>query len=148
MASGERDVAALPHPVLMAMVCADYAIREAETNKITLVGIFDRLLSTAFPLRWNRPSLVYVKLTDAQGSYGVRLELVRSDDGQAIGRLDAQVTMADRMASYDIVFHLNELVFERPGFYEFRLFANDRWVSGGVRLHVVQIENASQEHST
>jgi len=43
------------------------------------------------------------------------------------------------MGFSELIFNLDRLIFERPGRYEFRLFAGDRHV-GGVVFTVVQIE--------
>jgi len=39
----------------------------------------------------------------------------------------------------ELIFKLDRLIFERPGRYEFRLFAGDRHV-GGVVFTVIQID--------
>ena len=69
--------ALLPHPAYSAMLICDMAIREEGTGKVSLIGIFENVSATVFPAR--HPLLcVYCKLTDAQGDYAFRLELVRA----------------------------------------------------------------------
>src|SRR5262249_38121679 len=98
MSMPERGAPDLPHPALQAMLCADNAIREAGTNKVTLVGIFDQIFGTAFPLTWTRPIFVYMRITDAQGV---------SDSARARARR--------RLASNEIIIGLPpEVSFERP----------------------------------
>lgn len=121
------------------MLLCDQAIREAETNKVSLVGIFDQIRGAEFPLAWARPAAVYARVTDAEGHYQMRLELVRLEDEQAVGRLDGEMTIGDRMGFSELIFNLGRLIFERPGRYEFWLFAGDRHV-GGVVFTVIQIE--------
>lgn len=128
-----------PRPALMAMLVCDQAIREAGTNKVTLVGIFDRIFSPVFPFDWVRGAAACARLTDAQGVYNMRIELVRLEDEQAVGKGDFQVTVEDRMRVHEITMEFSRLRFERSGKYEFRLFANDRYL-GGVTLDVVQLE--------
>ena len=130
----------LPRPVLQAMLVCDQAIREVETNKVTLVGISGRVFGLEFPLLWSRPTTVYVRVTDAEGEYEIRLELVRLEDEQTIGRVDRKAMLTDRMASHEIIFNLDGgLLFERPGTYEFRLLADGRHV-GGVAFSVIQVQ--------
>jgi hypothetical protein len=129
----------LPRPVLQAMLLCDQAIRDAETNKVSLVGIFDQIRGTDFPLTWARPTAVYARVTDAEGHYQIRLELVRLEDELSVGRVDVEMTAGDRMGFGELIFKLDRLIFERPGRYEFRLFAGD-WHVGGVVFTVVQIE--------
>jgi hypothetical protein len=139
MSMPERGTPDLPHPTMQAMLCADTAIREVGTNKVTLVGIFDRIFSPEFPLVWGRPISVYVRLNDAEGTYPFRLELVRVDDEQAIGRMEGQAAISGRLAASELIVNVPPgVTFERPGRYEFRLFANGRFVIGGASLNVVQ----------
>ena len=128
----------LPRPVLQAMVVCDQAIPHADADRTTIVGIFDRIEGAQFPLRWARPTTVYARVTDAEGDYDVRLELVRLEDERTVGRANSTVDIEDRMASHEVIFDLEaDLVFERPGRYEFRLFADNRHV-GGTVLTVIQ----------
>src|SRR4051812_19974243 len=101
-----RGNAELPRPALEAMVLCDHAIREVTTSKITLVGVFDLISSDEFPVTWGHEIFVYSRVTDAQGTYPIRLELVRLDDEVSVGRLDGQAEMADRVKSNELVFQL------------------------------------------
>jgi hypothetical protein len=76
------------------MLVCDQAIREAETNKVSLVGIFDQIRGAEFPLAWARPTAVYARVTDAEGHYQMRLELVRLEDEQSASSLSAQGAMS------------------------------------------------------
>lgn len=127
----------LPHPALKAMLICERAIREAGTGKVTLVGIFDNISSTAFPFDFVGGLAVYARLTDAQGRYPIRLELVRLADEQAIGRAIVEAEILDRMGSHEVTFNIGHVRFDRPGRYEFRLFANERF-GGAIVLDVIQ----------
>jgi len=134
----------LPRPVVQALLVCYQAIRETETNKITLVGILERVFGGEFPLPWNRPMAVYSRVTDAEGEYDVRLELIRLADEHTIGRVDGKVSVSERMATAEIIFSLEAgLVFERPGRYEFRLFANAQHVAGTV-FTVIRQRNSKE----
>ncbi len=124
---------------MVPLLVCDQAIRDAGTNKMTLVGIFERIPSSVFPFDWVRGFAVYARLTDAQGTYDMRIELVRLEDEQTIARADLEVTVEDRMHAQEIAVAFDRLHFERPGRYEFRLFANDRYLGGAV-LDVVDLE--------
>lgn len=94
---------------------------------MSLIGIFEQVRAPSFPVR--HPAMcVYTKLTDAAGEYDIRLDLVRLDDMQIIGQGQMRPTFPDRMAPVEIVVQLLGIVFERPGRYEFQLWANGRWV--------------------
>jgi hypothetical protein len=66
---GERGSRQLPRPKMQAMLIADHAIREMDTGKVTLVGVFDRITGPVFPLHWTHPVAVYARVTDAEGDY-------------------------------------------------------------------------------
>lgn len=130
-----------PHPTFNAMLICDNAIREEGTGKISLIGIFANIWSLEFPTA--HPSLcVYLNVGDAQGSYRLRLELVRADDLRIIGRGEAEASAADRMRPAEMVLEMQGLVFERPGMYEFVIHANDRLL-GRKSFQVLKLEKPS-----
>ena len=57
--------------------------------------------------------------------------------------VEAEANTASRMGAHELTFMINRLVFEKPGRYEFRLFANGRHV-GGAPLDVVQSGQEAQ----
>ena len=82
--------------------------------------------------------MVYARVTDAEGQYTFRLDLVRLEDEQTIGRIDLPFALGDRTASHDLIFPIDAMRFERPGAYEFQLFADLRYI-GAMRLNVIQV---------
>lgn len=122
------------------MLIADSAIKEERTGKISLIGIFEQIRAPEFPVLHATLS-VYVKMTDAQGAYNIVLELVRLDDAVRIGEARGVLHARDRMAASELVFRLQNLVFEVEGLYEFRLFSDGRW-PGGKTFRVVRTNGA------
>ena len=110
------------HPSRLAMLVADVAIREEGTGKVSLIGIFDQIRAGTFPMSHGQ-LVVYARMTDAEGHYEFRLQLVRLEDDLAAG---------------EVIFQLGGLRFERAGRYEFRLHANGRYV-GGCPFAVIQV---------
>lgn len=128
-----------PTPKLLAMVVCDEVIQDRRSNKISLIGIFDRLLTPGLPAVM-RPIGVYARLVDAQGEYAFRLDLVRVRDLHAIGSGTAPpIQIEDRLQTFELVFDLPPLKFEESGPYEFRLFADDLHVGSGP-FQVLQIQ--------
>ena len=117
-----------PHPSLNAMLLCDLTIREQGTGKISLIGVFENISAARFPVV-HRALSVYAKLTDAEGDYTIRLELVRLDDSQVVANGTLRATFADRMSPGELIFNLENLGLDKPGRYEFRLFADDRFVA-------------------
>jgi hypothetical protein len=127
-----------PRPTFNAMLICDDAIREEGTGKVSLIGIFANIWSLKFPTI-HHSLCVYVNLGDAQGKYRLRLDLLRTDDMRLIGQGSAELETHDRMKPTEIVFELPGLVFERPGRYEFDLYANEHMV-GRKSFDVVKRE--------
>ena len=130
------ETATPPHPAINAMLICDQALIEEATAKSTLVGVFETISAFQFPAR-HGPLCVYAKLTDAEGQYRIRLDLVHLEDLSAIGQGQFTATFGNRMGSAEMVFQIYGLTFSNPGRYEFRLYANDRWM-GSKALNVVR----------
>jgi hypothetical protein len=128
------------HPALNAMLICDVAFQDEASGKTSLIGVFETVTAFQFPARHGR-LCVYAKLTDAQGEYRLRLELVRLEELKVVGRGQLGATFADRMTAIELSFQLWDTFFEAPGRYEFRLYANDRWV-GSKSLNVIQAPEA------
>jgi hypothetical protein len=133
--------ASRPHPSLNAMLLCDHTIREQGTGKVSLIGIFENISAARFPVV-HRSLSVYAKLGDAEGEYTIRLELVRLEDGHVVARGTLRAAFADRMTPGELIFGLENLGLERPGRYEFRLHADDRFVAGKSFV-VVQTASAA-----
>lgn len=116
-----------PHPMLNAMLICDQTFQDEATGKVTLVGVFETVRAYHFPARHGR-LCVYAKITDLQGEYRFRLELTQLEELMVVGQGSFTATFGDRMAAAELSFQLLDVHFERPGRYEFRLYANDRWV--------------------
>ena len=130
MSAPERPAGALrPHPSLNAMLLCDHTIREQGTGKVSLIGVFENISAAHFPVV-HRALSVYAKLGDAEGEYAIRLELVRLDDSHVVAQGTLRAAFADRMTPGELIFALENLGLERPGRYEFRLYADDRFVAG------------------
>ena len=117
----------MPVPKTNAMLICDYVITERGTNKKSLIGVFENIGAVQFPCTHHSLS-VYIKLTDAQGSYRFRLELVDLKTDTVTGRSDMPepIQIPNPLVTHELVFNLRGLRFPRAGEYEFRIFANDR----------------------
>lgn len=115
-------------PKINALLICERVIREMETGQVSLIGIFEQVSAPELPI--TMPSLyVYAKMTDAQGTYVFKLELVRRDDAMVLGEAELPPAMApDPMSHNEVIFQLHGATFERPGFYDFRLWANSMFL--------------------
>jgi hypothetical protein len=64
---------------------------------------------------------------------------VRLEDELAVGSGDFELTVENRMRTNEFTVSLEPLRFERPGKYEIRLFANDRYL-GRTLLDMVRLD--------
>lgn len=115
-------------PVLVAVLVCDTALADPTTGKKNLIGIFDRVNVRTFPSQ--RPMSVYVKLTDAEGSYKIQLRYVQTSSGQELARAEAPAEFASRLGSSDFSISTPPLPIPSEGRYEFQVFANDIYLGG------------------
>ncbi len=117
----------LPVPKANAMLICDYVITERGTNKKSLIGIFENIGAAVFPCTHFAMS-VYIKLTDAQGGYHFRLELVDLQSDTTIGKseMPEEVQVPSPLLAHELVFNLRGVRFMHPGEYEFRIFSNGK----------------------
>ncbi len=122
------DASTPPTPSLTAMLVCDTTIRDAETGKVSLIGIFERIWAGAFPATHGSLA-VYAKIADAEGEYAFRLELVHLGTLQVAGQVETPpMRIANRLESQELIFRVDNLVLPAPGRYEFRLLANGHFV--------------------
>ena len=125
-----------PIPSVLAILLCDRIITEEGTNKKTLVGIFQNLRAAKIPTA--REMAFYAHLTDAEGKYKFRVEIVRLNDNQTIGRIETkEVGFTDRLAPVDLAMNLPPVPFDQVGRYEFQLYANEVYL-GHISLDVVK----------
>ena len=112
-------------PSKEAMLICDSIITEANTNKKSLIVIFEEITTFKIPFRHDSLS-VYVKFTGALGEYVFQLELVDLKSNEMVGRGQiGPVTLSNKLHSYELVFNLRGLMFKHAGKYEFRISAGD-----------------------
>ena len=130
-----------PVPKTNAMLICDQVVTEQGTNKKSLIGIFEHIGAAQFPATHHSMS-IYVKLTDAQGSYRFRLVLFDLNDDKTITdcTMPDGVHVESPLHSHELVFNLKGLQFPHPGEYEFRIFANDR-IFGQKKFVVSELPN-------
>jgi len=109
------------------MVLCDLAITEQGTNKKTLVGIFQRVNAQVFPVP--QRMFLYMQMTDAQGTYIFRIEVVDIDRDNILGTVTSNpIEVPNRLEPFDFVFPIG-MIIPAAGLYEFRLYANEAYLS-------------------
>jgi hypothetical protein len=114
-----------PVPSPNAFLLCDQAIKEEKTGKVSLIGIFENVNAKAFPVQHAALTL-YLKSSGAEGKYSWRCELVRMEDEMVIMSQDiGETDHKDRLATQEMLITIASIIFERPGRYEFRIYANE-----------------------
>jgi len=130
-------------PLLLALVLCDSVIREAGTNKVSLIGIFNGIFGQNFPI--THPSLcVYIALTGGHGRTACKLRMTCMDTNAVIFELPGQIEFGDPTNVGEMIFQWNQIRLERPGVYAFEF-----WVDGellGSRRLVAQKAQPPQQH--
>ena len=122
-------------PLLLALILCDHTIREAVTNKVSLIGVFNGLWARRFP--FVHPSLcVYAALTDGRDRVPCCLRLRHSDTDRQLFALQGEVNFADPTSVPEMVFEIQHLRFEQPGDYLMEFLADGELL--GARKFRVQ----------
>ncbi len=126
-------------PFPLALVICDHIWRDPYSGKVNLLGTFNAVASTTFPLV--QPVLsVYVALTDGLGDVDIRLRLIDVDDAQEpIFDFQNVINFADPRVVGEIDFARSHVAFPAPGEYRLQLFANHEFLMER-RLHAVRLE--------
>ena len=115
-------------PFALALLVCDSVVVDERSKKKTLVGIFDTVYVAQFPTQ-HYPVVLYARLTDAEGQYAFRLEYVRVETDELLMSTDIPpVNLPDRLKIHELVFEPPPIPLTAPGEYEFRLWANSRYI--------------------
>ena len=130
-------------PSIKAMLICDRVITEAGTNKKSLIGIFENIMSAKFPCVHSSLS-VYINFTDALGKYDFKLELVDVEENKILNSAEIKnANIGDKLATSELAFNLQGLSFVHPGKYEFRIYANGKFF-GAKSFTIIQLEIREQ----
>ena len=125
-------------PVVKSFLISDSVIHDRITGKWSIVGVFDRVMAARFPT-FHSPLAFYLKLADAEGAYKLRVEL-RDGDDRRVGLIEGiQLDVKVAGHSVDVGFPAPPLWLEKPGKYQFQLFANDEFLAS-VPLEAVAVQ--------
>jgi hypothetical protein len=125
-------------PVVKSFLIADSVIHDRITGKWSIIGVFDRVMAARFPT-FHSPLAFYLKLADAEGTYKIRVELRDADD-RRVGQIEGiQIEVKQAGHAVDIGFPAPPLWLEKPGKFQFQLFANDEFLAS-VPLDAVQVQ--------
>src|SRR5262249_51462928 len=123
-------------PFVLAMLLCDVAIMEAGSNKKTLVGIFDKIVTRIIPTV-HRPFFLYAKLADLRGKHTIRIDLVHLATEKKILSLDAESSSPpDSMENFEFTIPFPSIELPLEGPYEFQMFADGVFIGRAVMILV------------
>lgn len=119
-----------PIPTLLALLVSESVIHDAETQKKTIVGVFDRVLAGTAPQLINLA--VYAKLVEGSGQYVFKLRMVNLKDDQPIVQVPVPGNWAIPEGPFELGVNFRGLTIPEFGKYEFQLHANDVYLGRAV----------------
>ncbi len=123
-------------PSVIAILTCDKIIVEQESNKKSLIGVFDKFVSSQVPVL--TPFGFYARLTDAEGDYTFRVEIVYANENKPIGRVQTEpLHVTDRLGLVELAFSIPSIPFPFFGRYELQLYGNDVYL-GHVTIDLIR----------
>ena len=126
-------------PSLLSVLICDTVIVDAQSQKKTLVGLFDLVAVSQVP--FTQKVGFYAKLTDIEGIYtfGIRLVQLGDEEQLLVEGTAGPYEVDDRLTNIEIALNLPPFNITEYGRYEFQFFANDIYV-GRAMMTVVKHE--------
>ncbi len=117
----------------------DAAVVDAN-GKLNVLGIYNRIFSSKFPLEYAKMTLV-VSITgyySEGGNLPIILNFIDKDGFHIIPQFDG--TFANQQPGLDanIIYELNDVRFRQPGIYSVDIVVNNQHI-GSVNLYLEQI---------
>src|SRR5262249_54089485 len=107
-----------PPPKCKAILPCDYTIVEAETDKVSVIGILDSWTFPQFP-HSTPPFKVFLQLTDGIGNYIISAEVrdLQADQIITQGRV-AEIDFPERKSKHDLIISVPPLSLQHAGSYD------------------------------
>jgi len=111
-------------PYAQCLVLCDQIIREANTGKHSLIGIFSHLAANHFPAVHARLA-VYLALSDGQGEVPIRVAITDARDNQRIlVQAETVIPLRDPSTVAEAGIDFPNVTFPEAGDYRIQLFAD------------------------
>ena len=118
----------VPRPVAVGISLCDYVIVEKGTEKVSLIGQFERFRLASFPAV-APPFCVFARLTGGEGSGTIQLELQDLGTLELLENWAQVVQFPDRLTHVGVLFRLNHCTFPRAGYIQATLLADGEWIA-------------------
>lgn len=122
-------------PICQAIVVCDNIIREENTHKLSLMGLFNSITVPSFPTRHARMH-VFVSLTNYIGETEGKLKFI-DPEGNTIAEIQGPITFNDKLATVELNIIINGMVFPKPGVYTIEFLVAHQLV-GSRKIQVME----------
>lgn len=123
-----------PKPILLSVNVCDTIIRDEQTKKVSLIGLFSIIGANSFPC--THPQMhVYIALTNGHGKYKTKIRFVSLENGEMLAGMEGQLDFVSPLQVVEVNLRWENLRFRKPGDYEVEVLCDD--VSIGARKFVV-----------
>ena len=115
-----------PPPTLLALIICDQIIQDPATGKHSLLGLFSRISTKAFPCTHPRLN-VFISLTDGHGKASGQLRVVRKDAPEEAPpqmQLSGTIEFPSPLAVVELVFTISNLPLPAAGRYSCDFYCN------------------------
>ena len=124
-------------PVLLNIILCDSIIREENTHKLTLIGLFNSINARNFPCMHHKFHL-YVAFTEIEGQAEGKVMLVQEETNKVFMNMKGQIESPNRLAVVELNFAIENMPLPKAGFYRFEFWVGE-YLLGHRRFRVQQI---------
>jgi hypothetical protein len=121
------------------IICDD--VRQEAGGKISLMGLFENIYATVFPVLHPRLALMS-EWSDGKGDFSVSTRILSPDRKTLIRETTSKISLSDPQYKHrDISLHLN-IELQAPGTYWIE-YALDNELISSIPLHVIYVKEQS-----
>ena len=131
-------------PKVQALVLADHIYRDPNSGKLSILGIFNRLITRGLPKTFERTTFAYVCLTDLLGTVEVELRYRDLRTNEVLMQtVPLSVRSDDPLLSIEMVIEVAPFPMPHAGVYTFEVHTRNEML-GSLRVLVESVEQGAK----
>jgi len=128
-----------PDPSVLSINICDSIIRDERTKKVSLIGLFNSIFASTFPVR--HPVMhVYIALTNGHGLYKLNVRLTRAEDDVPIATMEGPIEFPNPLTVVELNIEWRGVEFNKPGEYVVEVLS-DTALIGSRKFYVTPAGN-------
>jgi hypothetical protein len=116
-------------PLLLNIILCDYIIREENTHKLTLIGLFNSINAKKFPCAHPKFSL-YISFTEFEGDADGKLRIVQEETNNVLVELKGNIKSANCLSVVELNFVMENIPLPKAGSYRIEF-----WIGNDLLGH-------------